>query len=198
MASRIGTLFSLTTFGESHGAAVGAVVDGCPPRMALSEADIQPQLTRRRPGQSRLSTPRDESDEVSILSGVENGLTVGSPIAMLVRNRDQRPADYDSLRNVPRPSHADFSYKAKYGILPSSGGGRSSARETIGRVAGGVVAEKFLREQHGVEVVAWVSAVGGVTAPDPDVAGLGRDDVDAHTVRCPDTATARGMAASQP
>ena len=128
---------------------VGAIVDGCPAGLQLSEADIQPQLDRRRPGQSDLTTPREEADRVTILSGVENGLTLGTPIGLLVHNKDQRPGDYGEMDQVPRPSHADFTYQTKYGIRASSGGGRSSARETIGRVAAGAIAEKILREQMG-------------------------------------------------
>ena len=194
-SSTFGTLFRVTTFGESHGAAVGAVVDGCPPRLALSEADIQPQLDRRRPGQSTMTTPRDEADRVRILSGVENGLTLGTPIALVVENRDQRPRDYGEMRRIPRPSHADFTYQAKYGIHASSGGGRSSARETIGRVAAGAVAEKVLAERFGVEIVAWVSAVGNVEAPDLRESGVTREAVDAHVIRCPDADAAKRMEA---
>ena len=151
MSSTFGTLFRVTTFGESHCKGVGAVVDGCPPRMALTEADIQPQLDRRRPGQSELTTDRQGSRcRVTILSGVENGLTLGTPIGLLVPNRDQRPGDYRArCSRVPRPSHADFTYQMKYGIRAASGGGRSSARETIGRVAAGAIAEKFLSGAFG-------------------------------------------------
>ncbi|MBP7829272.1 MAG: chorismate synthase [Kiritimatiellae bacterium] len=194
MSSTFGAIFRVTTFGESHGKGVGAVVDGCPPRLALAEADIQAQLDRRRPGQSDLSTPREESDRVSILSGVENGLTLGTPIGLLVPNRDQRPGDYSDMSRIPRPSHADWTYQAKYGIRASSGGGRSSARETIGRVAAGAIAEKWLREQFGVDIVAWVSAVGPVDAPDLAGRALTRRDVDAHPTRCPDPAAAEKMA----
>ena len=193
MSSTLGTLFRVTTFGESHGRGVGVVVDGAPPRLSLQEADIQPQLDRRRPGQSTLTTPREEADRVSILSGVENGLTLGTPIALLVANRDQRPGDYQAMNEVPRPSHADFTYQAKYGIRAASGGGRSSARETIGRVAAGAIAEKLLREAYGVEIVAWVSAVGTLEAPAPDLVTLRRQDVDRHVVRCPDPAAAALM-----
>jgi len=185
MSSTMGSVFRVTTFGESHGAGVGAVVDGCPPGLALREADIQLQLDRRRPGQSSLTTPRDEKDAVTILSGVENGITLGTPIALLVKNRDQRPTDYGEMRRIPRPSHADFTYQRKYGIRASSGGGRSSARETIGRVAAGAIAEKALREKWGVAIVAWVSAVGEVTAPDLTDQVVTRDEVDATPVRCP-------------
>ena len=195
MASTFGSVFRVTTFGESHCAGVGAVVDGCPARLPLTEVDIQAQLRRRRPGQSPLSTPRQEEDRVTILSGTERGLTLGSPIALLVANHDQRPEDYGAMAAIPRPSHADFTYMAKYGIKAASGGGRASARETIGRVAAGAVAEKFLRVAHGVEIVAWVSAVGPVDAPLPDIARLTRAAVDETLVRCPDAAAAAQMEA---
>ena len=193
MSSSFGNWFRVTTFGESHGRGVGAVVDGCPPGMALSEEDIQPQLDRRRPGQSVLSTERSEADRVVIQSGVENGTTLGTPIALFVANQDQRPGDYKAMRSVPRPSHADYTYEAKYGIRASSGGGRASARETIGRVCAGAVAEKLLRERYGVEIVAWVSAVHDIDAPLPDLERLTRADVDAATVRCPDAGVAARM-----
>jgi len=186
MSSTFGTLFRVSTFGESHGVGVGAIVDGCPAGLKLSEADIQPQLDRRRPGQSDLTTPREEADQVTILSGVENGLTLGTPIGLLVRNKDQRPGDYGEMDTVPRPSHADFTYQTKYGIRASSGGGRSSARETIGRVASGAIAEKILRERWGVEIVAWVSAVGAEQANDVDAMTINRAQVDSNLIRCPD------------
>lgn len=195
MSSTYGTLFRVNTFGESHCKAVGAVVDGCPPGLELSEADIQPQLDRRRPGQSKVATERQEADRVTILSGTEFGRTLGTPIGLTVANKDQRPGDYGEMDRVPRPSHADYSYQLKYGIRASSGGGRASARETIGRVAAGAIAEKYLREQFGVEIVAWVSAVGGVNAPDLAGAPLTREQVDAHSVRCPDPAAAAAMEA---
>lgn len=195
MSSTFGTLFRVTTFGESHCRAVGCVVDGCPPRLALAEADIQAQLNRRRPGQSGLSTPRDEKDKAVILSGTEGGLTLGTPIGIMVANEDQKPGDYAEMAAVPRPSHADFTYQSKYGIRASSGGGRSSARETIGRVAAGAVAEKFLRERYGIEIVAWVSAVGVVGSGPVDLETINRELVDAHPTRCPDIAAAGRMAA---
>jgi chorismate synthase len=195
MFSTFGTLFKVTTFGESHGDGVGAVVDGCPPLLPLTEADIQPQLDRRRPGQSRLSTDREETDTVTILSGTENGLTLGTPIALLVPNKDQRPADYAALQQVPRPSHADYTYQLKYGIRAVSGGGRSSARETIGRVAAGAVAEKFLRKRYGAEIVAWVSSVGEIDAPEIDMAAIDRASVDRSAVRCPQAESAARMIA---
>lgn len=193
MSSTIGTLFKVSTFGESHGKAVGAIVDGCPANLELSEADIQPQLTRRRPGQSDMTTPRDEADRVTILSGVENGKTLGSPIGLLVNNRDQRPGDYQEMSNVPRPSHADFTYQMKYGNRAASGGGRSSARETIGRVAAGAIAEKILSERFGTRITAWVSSVGDFDARDMTGEGLTREQIDANIIRCPDEAAAGKM-----
>jgi chorismate synthase len=193
MTNTFGTLFRVTTFGESHCPAVGCVVDGCPPRMQLSEADIQPHLDRRRPGQSGLATPRNEADKVTIYSGVENGLTLGTPICMMVENADQRPNDYSEMSNIPRPSHADFTYLAKYGIKASSGGGRSSARETIGRVAAGALAEKVLRETAGIEIVAYVSSVGEIESQAPDFLTLTREEVDRNKVRCPDDKSASLM-----
>lgn len=158
--STFGRVFRVTTFGESHCKSVGCVIDGCPPRLALTEADIQPQLTRRRPGQSRITTPRDEKDKVTIKSGTERGYTLGTPIALEVDNLNVRPGDYKEMSKVPRPGHADYSYQLKYGIRAASGGGRSSARETIGRVAAGAVADKWLEETYGTRVVAFVTSVG--------------------------------------
>ncbi|KAL2828717.1 chorismate synthase [Aspergillus cavernicola] len=157
-----GDYFRVTTYGESHCRSVGCIVDGCPPGMELTENDIQPQMTRRRPGQSALTTPRNEKDRVEIQSGTEFGVTLGTPIGMVVRNEDQRPKDYGNktMDMYPRPSHADFTYLEKYGVKASSGGGRSSARETIGRVAAGAIAEKYLSLAHGVEIVSFVSSVG--------------------------------------
>jgi chorismate synthase len=163
--------------------------------LQLSEADIQGQLDRRRPGQSDLTTPREEADQVTILSGVEDGLTLGTPIGLLVHNKDQRPGDYGEMNKVPRPSHADFTYQAKYGIRASSGGGRSSARETIGRVAAGAIAEKILREKWGVEIVAWVSSVGSEQASGVDPDTVSRAQVDANLSRCPDQPSAERMEA---
>ena len=193
MSSSFGTLMRVTTFGESHCKGVGAILDGVPPRLALSEGDIQPQLNRRRPGQSRLTTDRQESDQVTILSGVENGYTLGTPIGLLVANKDPIPGDYKSMQDIPRPSHADYTYQVKYGIRASSGGGRSSARETIGRVAAGAIAEKYLREQHGIDIVAWVSAVGAIEAPALATDAISRTLVDQFTVRCPHEKSAQEM-----
>lgn len=161
-----------TSYGESHCKSVGCIVDGVPPGMELTEADIQPQMTRRRPGQSKLTTPRDEKDRVEIQSGTEFGVTLGTPIGMLVRNEDQRPKDYgnSTMDLYPRPSHADWTYQEKYGVKASSGGGRSSARETIGRVAASAIAEKYLSLAHGIEIVAWVSSVGSVHQFPPSAA----------------------------
>jgi len=195
MSSTFGTLFRTTTFGESHAKGVGVVLDGCPPSLSLTESDIQPQLDRRRPGQSKLTTDREEADRVTILSGVENGLTLGTPIGMLVANKDQKPSDYRAMSRIPRPSHADFTYQVKYGIRASSGGGRSSARETIGRVAAGAVAEKLLREFFGVRIVAWVSSVGAIEMPGVNISTIDRDAVDRSLVRCPHDETAERMAA---
>lgn len=193
MSSTCGVIFKVSTFGESHCRGVGAIVDGVPSGMELCEEDLQVQLDRRRPGQSALTTPRQESDTVSILSGVENGKTLGTPVGLFVPNKDQRPGDYGEMSQVPRPSHADYTYQMKYGIRASSGGGRSSARETIGRVAAGAIAEKFLRERYGVEIVSWVSAVGQVDAPDLAGCGVTRDQVDANLIRCPDALSAAAM-----
>jgi chorismate synthase len=190
MSSTFGKLFRVTTFGESHCKGVGVIVDGCPARLELTEADIQPQLDRRRPGQSDLTTRRDETDTVTILSGTERGLTLGTPIGMTVPNRDMRPDDYTEMAAAPRPSHADFTYLQKYGIHAASGGGRSSARETIGRVAAGAVAEKLLHQLFGIEIVAWVSSVGHVTADADaiDMTTISRAEIDRQLVRCPDIA----------
>jgi len=193
MSSSFGTLFKIASFGESHCPGVGVVVDGVPARMSLQEADIQKQLDRRRPGGNTLGTERNEADQVRILSGVENGLTLGTPVGLLVNNKDQRPGDYGSMSEIPRPSHADYTYRMKYGIHATSGGGRSSARETIARVAAGAIAEKFLLDQYGVEIVAWVSSVGKQDAGDIDMAAISREQVDASEVRCPDAAAAVKM-----
>ena len=193
VSSTFGTLFRVTTFGESHGGGVGAVVDGCPPRLALEEADLQADLDRRRPGQSRLVTQRKESDTAEILSGVFAGYTTGTPIAVLVRNADARPAAYEHLRNVYRPSHADFTYDAKYGFRNWAGGGRASARETVGRVAAAAVARKLLAAAAGVEVLAWVCSVHEIDAS-ADSAAVTIDDVEAGPTRCPDAAAAARIA----
>jgi chorismate synthase len=190
-----GRLFRVTTWGESHGAAIGAVVDGCPPRLALSEADIQPDLDRRVPGQSALTTQRKETDTVKILSGVFEGLTLGTPIALEMPNLDMRPGDYREVQEKYRPSHADYTYEAKYGVRDWRGGGRTSARETAGRVAAGAIARKLLSERWGVTVVAWVSKVGTLSVEcDPE--RVTREEVDRLPIRCPDLAMGERMIAA--
>jgi len=192
MANSFGQLFRITTWGESHGGGVGVVIDGCPPRLALTQADIQPDLDRRRPGQSSIVTPRKETDAVEILSGTFEGRTLGTPISMWVNNEDMRPEAYSEMATKFRPSHADYTYAAKYGIRNWQGGGRSSARETIGRVAAGAVAKKILREQFGVEVLACVTQVQRIAATvDRDKVKL--SDVESNIVRCPDQVAAAKM-----
>lgn len=210
--STFGRFFRVTTYGESHCRSVGCIVDGCPPGLQLSaEADIQLQMTRRRPGQSALSTPRDEKDRVEIQSGTEFGITLGTPIALIVRNEDQRPKDYggNTMDMYPRPSHADYTYLHKYGVKASSGGGRSSARETVGRVAAGAIAEKYLSQALGVEIIAFVSSVGNehLFRPTPEypsrssnpkfldlISTITRQKVDEFLpVRCPDAKAEKRM-----
>lgn len=188
-----GTQFRITTWGESHGPAVGVVVDGCPAGLPLSEADIQVDLDRRRPGQSKASTSRSEEDKVEILSGIFEGRTTGTPISMIIRNKDARPLAYDAIRNTPRPGHADYTYQAKYGLRDHRGGGRSSARETVGRVAGGAVAKKLLA-QAGIDVVGYVTELGGVKASIPSLRPSDlRSAAETNPVRCPDREAAALM-----
>jgi chorismate synthase len=192
MGNTFGHLFRIMTWGESHGGGVGVVIDGCPPRLALCEADIQPELDRRRPGQSSIVSPRRETDTVRILSGVFEGRTLGTPISMWVQNEDARPSAYSEMAAKFRPSHADYTYLAKYGVRNWQGGGRSSARETIGRVAAGAVARKILRERFGVEILAYVSQVQWITARiDPETVRM--RDIESNIVRCPDGAVAGRM-----
>jgi len=192
MGNSFGQLFRITTWGESHGGGVGVVVDGCPPRLELTEADIQPDLDRRRPGQSKIVTPRKEADRVEILSGTFEGKTLGTPISMWVRNEDTRPEAYTEMETKFRPSHADYTYQAKFGIRNWQGGGRTSARETIGRVAAGAIAKKILRERHGVEVLAYVKQVQSIVAEvEPDK--VRATDIESNIVRCPDGKTAEKM-----
>jgi chorismate synthase len=193
MASSFGQLFRITTWGESHGGGVGVVVDGCPPRLKLSAADIQPDLDRRRPGQSKIVTPRKESDTVQILSGISTtGQTLGTPISLWVKNEDQRSEAYNEMKDKFRPSHADYTYFAKYGIRAWQGGGRASARETIGRVAAGAIAKKILREKFGVEILAYVKQVQKLIADvNPDQVKF--SEVEANIVRCPDSKMAEKM-----
>jgi chorismate synthase len=192
MANTFGHLFRVTTWGESHGGGVGVVVDGCPPRLKLTESDIQPDLDRRRPGQSRIVSPRKEADCVQILSGTFGGKTLGTPISLWVRNEDARPDAYSEMATKFRPSHADYTYLAKFGIRNWQGGGRSSARETIGRVAAGAIAKKLLRERYGVEILAYVKQVRKISA---NIApGKVRfADIESNIVRCPDRVAAERM-----
>ena len=194
MGNSFGQLFRITTWGESPGGGVGVVIDGCPPRLGLVEADIQPDMDRRRPGQSAIVSPRKEADRVEILSGTFEGKTLGTPISMWVRNEDARPEAYSEMATKFRPSHADYTYQAKFGIRNWQGGGRTSARETIGRVAAGAVAKKLLREQFGIEIVAYVQRVQAIEAR-VDVESVREKDVEANIVRCPDAAAARKMIA---
>ena len=192
MANTFGTLFRITTWGESHGGGVGVVVDGCPPSLKLTEAHIQPDLDRRRPGQSKITTPRKEADRVQILSGTFEGRTLGTPISMMVQNTDARPEAYGEMANKFRPSHADYTYFAKFGFRNWQGGGRSSARETIGRVAAGAIAKKILFERFGVEILAYVKQVKQIIA-EVDHERVKLRDVEANIVRCPDAAAAGRM-----
>ncbi|MDP6348781.1 MAG: chorismate synthase [Chloroflexota bacterium] len=195
MGNTFGRAFRVTTWGESHGDAVGAVIDGCPPRLTIDLAEIQRDLDRRRPGQSSLTTQRGEADQAQILSGVFDGLTLGTPIMIAVWNEDARGRDYEHLRHTYRPSHGDYTYQAKYGIRNWKGGGRASARETIGRVAAGAVARKLLETANGVEVLGYVKRVADLEGQvDPDTVALA--DVEATPVRCPDPAVAAVMIAS--
>lgn len=190
-----GELFRLTTFGESHGVALGAVIDGCPAGVPLTTARLQTALDRRRPGQSRVTTSRAEADQVELLSGVYEDKTLGTPIAAVVRNQDARSEDYATLAKEDRPGHADKVWRERFQHRDPRGGGRTSGRETLCRVIGGAVAEALLaRELPALSVVGWVSQVGPLKAPAPG-AGLSRAQVDAHATRCPDAATARAMEA---
>jgi chorismate synthase len=191
-----GRLFRISTWGESHGGGVGVQLDGCPPRIPLSRDEVQYDLDRRRPGQSRITTPRNEADAVEIISGVTpDGITLGTPIAMLVRNTDQRSSDYldNDMKVAYRPSHADATYDAKYGVRAVAGGGRSSARETIGRVAAGAIARKILKMYNNIEVLAYVSKVQDIEAKNVNFDTFSMDDVDSNMVRCPDPIVAGQM-----
>jgi chorismate synthase len=194
MGSIFGQIFRLSTFGESHGGAVGVVVDGCPPRLPLTVEEIQRDLDRRRPGQSKVTTPRDEPDRPEILSGVFEGQTLGTPIAVMVRNTDARPQSYEGFKDTYRPSHADYTYEAKYGIRNWQGGGRASARETIGRVAAGAIARKLLASMANVEVLAYVTQIYNIEAA-IDSAAVTLAEVESNIVRCPDSTVAQAMIA---
>ena len=192
MGDSFGKLFSITTWGESHGGGVGVVIDGCPAGLDLSEEDIQLELDRRKPGQSRITTQRKEQDQAQILSGVFEGQTIGTAISILVFNQDHRSKDYDEMQDLYRPSHADFTFDAKYGRRNWKGGGRSSARETIGRVAAGAIAKKLLSDIFGIETVAFVTQVHDISA-EIDHTSVTREQVDANIVRCPHPETAEKM-----
>ncbi len=192
MGNTFGHLFRITTFGESHGGGVGVVIDGCPPRLEISVEEIQTELNRRRPGQSKITTPRNEADTCEILSGIFDGKTTGTPIALLVRNKDQRSQDYDEMAAKYRPSHADATYDEKYGIRNWQGGGRSSARETIGRVAAGAIAKKILHQVAGVEIVGYVKRIKDLEGViDPETVTL--EQVESNIIRCPDQDAADRM-----
>ncbi|RMF22641.1 MAG: chorismate synthase [Cyanobacteria bacterium J083] len=192
MGNSFGHLFRITTFGESHGGGVGVIIDGCPPQLEISETEIQIDLDRRRPGQSKITTPRRETDTCEIISGVFQGQTLGTPIAILVRNKDARSQDYDEMALKYRPSHADATYDAKYGIRNWQGGGRSSARETIGRVAAGAIAKKILKQVAGVEIVAYVKRIQQLEAL-VDAETVTLEQVESNIVRCPDPECANQM-----
>ena len=192
MGNSFGTLFRISTWGESHGGGIGVVIDGCPPRLPLSEEDLQFELDRRRPGQSEITTPRKESDKATIVSGVYEGKTLGTPIAIYVPNGDHRPEAYNEMKDKFRPSHADFTYQTKFGIRNHEGGGRSSARETIGRVAAGAIAQKILKQASGVEVRAFIKRIHTIEAPEiKEFPTL--EAVEASPVRCPHPETAEAM-----
>ncbi|MGB0356214.1 MAG: chorismate synthase, partial [Opitutales bacterium] len=191
MGNSFGTLFRISSWGESHGGGIGVVIDGCPPRLDLSEEDIQPCLDRRRPGQSKLTTPRDEADQVEILSGTFEGKTLGTPIALLVRNKDARPQAYDEMKTKFRPSHADFTYQNKFGIRNHEGGGRSSARETIARVAAGAVAQKLLNMDQ-VNISTYIDRIHDIECPKlEEIPTL--ESIEASPTRCPHPETAAKM-----
>jgi chorismate synthase len=189
-ANTFGSLFTVTTFGESHGLALGAIVDGCPPGLPLAEADLQPDLDRRKPGQSKYTTQRREGDQVEILSGVFEGLTTGTPIGLLVRNEDQKSKDYGAIKDVFRPAHADYTYHHKYGIRDYRGGGRSSARETTMRVAAGAIAKKYLASHAGIAINGYLSGIGSLR-PEPVDLGI----VDTNPFFCPDPSMLDDIAA---
>jgi chorismate synthase len=187
-----GQAFKITTCGESHGGAVGVIIDGCPPGIEITEAEIQHELDRRKPGQSKITTPRAESDIIHILSGVFEGVTTGTPILLLAYNKDARSQDYDELKKVFRPSHADYTYLKKYGLRDYRGSGRASARETLARVASGAIARKYLKQKLGIEILSYVEQVGKFKA-NLDAAKVTIDEVESNIIRCPDSAVANTM-----
>ncbi|MCE9541064.1 chorismate synthase [Candidatus Kaiserbacteria bacterium] len=189
-----GELFRITTFGESHGGAVGVVLDGCPPGIEITEEEIQKQLDRRKPGQSKITTPRKEADRIHILSGHFEGKTTGTPILMIAYNEDQKSEDYSELMKAYRPSHADYTYEAKYGFRDWRGSGRASARETLARVAAGAIAQKYLKEKAGIEILSYVEQVGDITA-EVDFNTVRMEDIESNIIRCPDQGAAEKMIA---
>jgi len=187
-----GHLFRITTFGESHGGCVGVVIDGCPPRLAITAADIQTELDRRKPGQSSITSPRQEQDEIHILSGISDGLTTGTPILLLAYNKDVKSEDYSDLKDLYRPGHADYTFAKKYGLRDWKGSGRASARETLGRVAAGAIAKKYLKEELGIEFISYVEQVGDIKT-EVDFNTVTAEAVEANIVRCPDPQVAGKM-----
>ena len=192
MGNSFGKIFQISTWGESHGPAVGVSIDGCPAGVAINLDEIQVELDRRRPGQSEITTPRSEEDRVEVLSGVFEGLSTGAPILLMVRNKDARPQAYDHLKDVYRPSHADYTYQAKYGHRDHRGGGRSSARETIGRVAAGAIARRILADAEAVEMIAYVRRIHDIEAV-IEPSEVSREAVESNPVRCPDQEAAEKM-----
>tara|TARA_B100000700_G_C14969024_1_gene820334 strand:+ start:111 stop:1199 length:1089 start_codon:yes stop_codon:yes gene_type:complete len=192
MGNSFGDLFRVTTFGESHGGGVGVILDGCPPKLKLDIEKIQFELDRRKPGQSKITTPRKETDRVEILSGLEGNETLGTPITLIVRNLDQKPKDYKEISRTFRPSHADATYQSKYGISSSSGGGRASARETIGRVAAGAIAKQLLFKFSNTEILAWVKRIHDIEAP-VNLKDVTLSDIESNIVRCPNNNVAEKM-----
>lgn len=190
--SSFGKIFSISTFGESHGGGVGVVIDGCPPGLELKESDIQQELDRRRPGQSDLVSSRNEADQIRIFSGIFEGRTTGAPLMLMVMNADARSEDYEHLKDVYRPSHADYTYSEKFGFRDWRGGGRASARETLARVAAGAVARKFLKDRVGIEVLAYVDQVGSIKA-NVDREAVTSALIDASNIRCPDPVATEKM-----
>ena len=192
MANVFGKLFTISTWGESHGKSIGVVIDGCPPSTPISSEEIQYELDRRRPGQSTITTPRKEADSVEILSGIFDGKTLGTPIALNIPNADARGKDYSEMKEKFRPSHADFTYQTKYGIRNHEGGGRSSARETAARVAAGAIAKKVLRLSNGIEILAYVERVHDIKMPVLETTPT-LEQIESNAVRCPHAETADAM-----
>lgn len=187
-----GQLFKITTFGESHGGCIGVVIDGCPPRLKISKAEIQKELDRRKPGQSKVTSSREEEDKIHILSGVIDGKTTGTPILLIAYNKDAKSEDYLHLKDLYRPGHADYTFQMKYGIRDWKGSGRASARETLGRVAAGAIAKKYLKEKLGIEFISFVEQVGDIKT-DIDFDQVTLKDVESNIIRCPDKKVAEKM-----